>query len=230
MVKDKHKFDRQSERRDSGENVNINIACELLIQTGVRGCSENTPVVSNINTNTNNSSLQQINSPISLTVCHQNIRGLRGKVNELLSQSIPTFPRVLCFSEHHMNQAELQHTFIDSYNLGVSYCRTSHVKGGVCIFVQDGLRCTSFDLPKYCKDKDFEACACKIYLSSKRICIIAIYRAPSGNFDMFFTKLDNILKHLYTPTLDLITVGDININYLVDSTRKRQKLYSKPIT
>jgi hypothetical protein len=39
---------------------------------------------------------------------------------------------------------------------------------------------------------------------------------------MFFTKLDNILKHLYTPTLDLIIVGDININYLVDSTRKRQ--------
>jgi uncharacterized protein YejL (UPF0352 family) len=39
---------------------------------------------------------------------------------------------------------------------------------------------------------------------------------------MFFTKLDNILKHLYTPNLDLIIVGDININYLVDSTRKRQ--------
>ena len=39
---------------------------------------------------------------------------------------------------------------------------------------------------------------------------------------MFFTKLDNILKYLFTPTLDLIIVGDININYLVDSTRKSQ--------
>ena len=38
---------------------------------------------------------------------------------------------------------------------------------------------------------------------------------------MFFTKLDNILKYLFTPTLDLIIAGDININYLVDSTRKR---------
>jgi len=122
MVKDKHKFNNQSERRDSGESVNINTACELLIPTGVRGCSENTPVVSNINSNLNNSSFQQINGPIPLTVYHQNIRGLRGKVNELISKLSPTLPQVLCFSEHHMSQVELQHTFVDSYNLEASYC------------------------------------------------------------------------------------------------------------
>jgi hypothetical protein len=38
----------------------------------------------------------------------------------------------------------------------------------------------------------------------------------------FFTKLDNILKYLYTPTLDFIICGDININYLVNSARKSQ--------
>jgi len=84
MVKDKHKFNSQSERIDSGESVSSNTVCELLIPTGVRGCSENTPAMSNINTNLNNSSFQQINSPIPLTVYHQNIRGLRGKVNELV--------------------------------------------------------------------------------------------------------------------------------------------------
>jgi len=121
-----------------------------------------------------------------------------------------------------MNQVDLQLTSVDSYNLGASYCRTLHAKGGVCILVQDGLRFTSFDLTKFCKDKDFEACACKIYSNSKRICIIAIYRAPSGNFDMFFTKLGNILKYLYTSILDFIICGDININYLVNSARKSQ--------
>lgn len=29
---------------------------------------------------------------------------------------------------------------------------------------------------------------------TKKICIIAIYRAPSGNFDIFISKLDLILK------------------------------------
>ena len=135
MVKDRHKFNSQSERRDSGESVSANTACELLIPTGVRGCSENTPAISNINANLNNSSFQQINSPIPLTVYHQNTRGLRGKVNELKSQLSPSLPQVLCLSEYHMNQVELQHTFVDRYNLGASYCRTSHVKGGVCIFV-----------------------------------------------------------------------------------------------
>jgi len=58
-------------------------------------------------------------------------------MNELSQLSL-SLPQVLCLSEHHMNQVELQHTFVDSYNLGASYCRTSHVKGGVCIFLQDG--------------------------------------------------------------------------------------------
>jgi len=107
MVKDKHKFNSQSERRDSGESASTNTACELLIPTGVRGCSENTPAISNINANLNNSSFQQINNPIPLTVYHQNIRVLRGKVNELISQLSPSLPQVLCLSEHHMNQVEL---------------------------------------------------------------------------------------------------------------------------
>ena len=143
-------------------------------------------------------------------------------VNELLSQLHPTFPQVLCFSEHHMNQSELQHTFLDGYNLRVCYCRTSHIKGGVCIFVQNGIRCTNIDLGNYCKDKDFEVCACKIHFGTKRICIITIYRAPSGCVDTFITKLDTILEKLFSSTLDVIICGDININYLTDNARKRE--------
>jgi hypothetical protein len=50
---------------------------------------------------------------------------------------------------------------------------------------------------KYCKDKDFEACSIKLNLSSNRLCIITIYRAPTGNIDAFITKLDTILGNLY---------------------------------
>ena len=76
-----------------------------------------------------------------------------------------------------MNHLELQQTFLDSYNLGVSYCRTSYEKEGVCRFVQESLRYVSIDLEKYCKDKGFEVCAIKIYLKTRSACIIAIYRA-----------------------------------------------------
>ena len=51
---------------------------------------------------------------------------------------------------------------------------------------------------------------------------ITIYRAPSGCIDTFITKLDTILKKLFSSTLDIIICGDININCLVDNAKKRE--------
>jgi len=162
------------------------------------------------------------NGLVPLIIYHQNVRGLRGKANELLSHLHLNFPHILCFSEHHMNHLELQQIFIDNYKLSVSYCRTLYEKGGVRIFVQEGLRYVKTDMENHCKDKDFEVCAIKIYLNTKCACIIAIYRAPTGNFELFISKLDTILRKLYTATTEYIICGDININYLVDSDRKVQ--------
>jgi len=91
----------------------------------------------------------QLNGLVPLTVYHQNVRGLRGKANELLSQLYPTFSHILCLSEHHMNHLELQQTFFDDYKLGVSYCITLCEKGRVCVFVQESLRYVRIDLEKY---------------------------------------------------------------------------------
>jgi hypothetical protein len=93
-----------------------------------------------------------------------------------------------------MNHVELQQTYTDSYNLGASYCRTSYTKGGVCTYVHRSLIFVSIGLEKHFKVKHFEACALKLYLNFKSICIITIHRAPSGNFNSFITKLDTILR------------------------------------
>ena len=153
-------------------------------------------------------------------VFHQNIRGLRGKANELLSHLHPVFPHILCFTEHHMNPLELQQLNIDSYKLAANYCRTLYEKGGVCIYLHTSLNFVNIKLTKDCIDKDFEVCAVKLNLRSKRFCIITVYRAPTGNIDTFITKLDTILRNLYSSTQEYIICGDININYLSDSERK----------
>jgi hypothetical protein len=44
---------------------------------------------------------------------------------------------------------------------------------------------------------------------------MAVYRAPTGNCNLLLNKLDDIIKTLYKD-------GDMNIDYLVDSDRKRQ--------
>jgi len=119
-----------------------------------------------------------------------------------------------------MKHLELQRSHFDNYKLGGSYCRTKYEMGGVCIFVQESLNYIRLDLEKYCQDKDFEVCAIKIHLDTKCVCIIAIYRAPSGNFELFLSKLDAVFRNLYTATLEYILYGDINIDYISDSDRK----------
>ena len=95
--------------------------------------------------------------------------------------------------EHQTNRVELQQTYTDSYNLGANCCRTSYAKGGMCTYVHRSLKFVSIGLEEHFEEKDFEACALNLYLNFKSVCIIAIYRAPSGNFNSYITKLDTIL-------------------------------------
>jgi hypothetical protein len=61
-------------------------------------------------------------------IYHQNIGGLRGKTDKLLSQLHPVFPHVLCFMEHHMNHVELQQTYVE-------HCVQKEVCAPMCIKV-----------------------------------------------------------------------------------------------
>jgi hypothetical protein len=70
-------------------------------------------------------------------IYHQHIRGLRGRVNELLSQLYPSFSHILCLSEHHMNKLELEQIFLDSYKLEASCCRILYEKRGVSILCKE---------------------------------------------------------------------------------------------
>jgi hypothetical protein len=52
--------------------------------------------------------------------------------------------------------------------------------------------------------------------------IIAIYRAPSGNFNYSLQQSDNILQSFSTPASLIITCGDLNMNYQVENEQKKQ--------
>jgi hypothetical protein len=64
--------------------------------------------------------------------------------------------------------------------------------------------------------------AIKLNINSLNVCIITIYRSPSGNFNYFLQNLNKVLQSLYTPALHIIICGDINKNYLVENEQKRQ--------
>jgi hypothetical protein len=77
-------------------------------------------------------------------------------------------------------------------------------------------------LGEYCKDQDIEDCVLKLKSTFFSTFITAVSRAPTGNFNLFLNRVDDIIKTLYKGDLKLITCGDINIHYLTDNDKKRQ--------
>jgi len=88
-----------------------------------------------------------------------------------------------------MKASELQTITIDHYSVGAHFCRTKHAQGGVVIYTHNSLYSTTVNLSKYCTEKDIEICAVKIELQSIVLCILTVYRSPSGNFNHFLDTI-----------------------------------------
>ena len=76
----------------------------------------------------------------ALRILHQNIQGLRGKSDEMIDSLYPTFPHVLCFTEHHLNHHEINLTQIDSYTLGASFLQKLSQNGWCMHFCKQELK------------------------------------------------------------------------------------------
>jgi hypothetical protein len=133
-------------------------------------------------------------------------------------------PHIICLTEHSLRSNEIDKTALTNYSLGATFCRNTFKNGGVCIFTYESLQFTNINLDKFCKEKDLEVCAVNLHLLSCEISIITIYRSPTGNFHYFIDNLEKILSMIYSNNTEIIICGDINANYLIDSTHK-QLLY-----
>jgi hypothetical protein len=157
-----------------------------------------------------------------LVIFHQNIRGLNiNKFGELLISSSPISLHVIWLTEHHLCDNTIDTINFAKYNLGAKFCRNTFKKGGVCMLVNETVQYMNINLEHFCKEKDLEACAVKLHLLYHEICIITIYKSPSGNLQYFLHKIHEILNMLYSNTIKIIICRDININYLSDSTYKQ---------
>jgi hypothetical protein len=55
-----------------------------------------------------------------LKIFHKNIRGLGNKSNELHCHLHRDLPHILCLSEHHLSESELQLLCLNNYSLGAN--------------------------------------------------------------------------------------------------------------
>jgi hypothetical protein len=119
-----------------------------------------------------------------------------------------------------MNSLEKNTINIDHYNLGALYCRKILGKGGVCIFVHNSINYSNINLDTFCIDQIIEICAVKLLPVGRNICLVAVYRAPSGNCFTFLNSLDRALNIIYSSGAEFIVCGDINVNYLRIALKK----------
>jgi exonuclease III len=155
-------------------------------------------------------------------IFHLNIRGLNNnKLNELSVFLSANPPHIVCLTEYHLGVNEIDKILLANYSLGAKFCRNTFRNRGVSIFTHESIQFTNTNLNKFCKEKDLEIWAVKLRPPSCEICIITIYRSPSGGFRYFIANLEKILKMIYSNSIEIIICGDININDLIDSTHKQ---------
>ena len=121
-----------------------------------------------------------------------------------------------------MKALELQNICIDHYCLGAHLCRTVYTKSGVVIYTLNTVSLTPINLSKFCTEKDIEIFAVKIEVHTSELCILTVYRSPTGNFNSFLEIIDAALQSVYSPSLAVIICGDININYLETNEQRKQ--------
>lgn len=71
-------------------------------------------------------------------------------------------------------------------------------------------------------EKQFEYCLCSVNPTksarkSDKLCIINIYRTPTGNVDVFLDSFTNLLNDVTKHFDKMVICGDLNINFLVNS-------------
>jgi hypothetical protein len=131
----------------------------------------NQDIINNLISTSKNINID-VDSYNSLKIYHQNICGLKYKTDELISSLESNLPRVICLTEPHLNQNEMESISILRYKLGAQYCRKNYLKGGTCIFLHETLEYETINLKKLSSDLDIEVCAIIIVYILKNVYFI----------------------------------------------------------
>ncbi|KAI5643098.1 endonuclease-reverse transcriptase domain-containing protein [Phthorimaea operculella] len=152
----------------------------------------------------------------------QNIRGLNSK-RHLLEAATEEDKHIhaICLTETFITANQTDLLYLEDYKLASSFCRSEHIKGGVCIMLKNNIRdnvefIERDDILNMTVEMVFETCA--IEFPKLNLILIVLYwpnryRQP----DVFYATLRKLLQLLMIKDKQkhIIIGGDININVLL---------------
>jgi hypothetical protein len=108
------------------------------------------------NENSVGSSIRSSNHSIvnqnNLTIYHQNIRGILNKSEELLLSFTSELPHIICLSEYHLKDYEINMVSLNQYILASQYSRKNFRQGGVCTFMNKNVQFSNINNVANCKE------------------------------------------------------------------------------
>jgi len=153
----------------------------------------------------------------TLKIINVNIQSLSNKVNQinLLLQNVKV--QVMCLTEHWVSEENMSNINFTDYLIAASFCRKQYIHGGVLLLVNQNVPTKPLNISSYSIEKHIEICG--IQLPEEKSLIVAVYRSPVGNEDIFFETIGIVLDSLLTnyPRHKIYLVGDYNINILQDT-------------
>lgn len=147
---------------------------------------------------------------VIVRLAYVNAQCLRTKFN-LISHFVDSVNiDVLCLCEHWLVHDEAQYyNSIENLKLLNAYFRSSHKNGGVSIYVNSELNVQPVNLDEFCTEVNIEITG--VILLDRSLLVLSVYRAPSGNLELFYDALDDCLARLARFNMPIIVGGDFNI-------------------
>lgn len=160
---------------------------------------------------------------IPLKGIHLNIQGISNKISKLELLTRNEKPHFLLITEHWMNSDQAEVTGLPGYSLHSHYCRSASIHGGSAIYgLNDITNIKAINIIKqFTSDFVCECSGVSVKYNSTKIAILAIYRSPNSEIDLFLNSLNSIICSILKSHEYLIIGGDFNINALEDSNSKR---------
>lgn len=106
-------------------------------------------------------------------------------------------PTVLSISEHWCSETQMEYMVLPGYRIAASYCRPSRRHGGAAIYLKNNCNFLPIrDISKISTEMHYEICGIYLKTNNSKICILNIYRPPTGDFNLFLNILSHVL-HKY---------------------------------
>lgn len=143
-------------------------------------------------------------------IIFSNTHGFQIKRKEICKFLKTNKPLAFMVAEHF--QSKVEHLWVNGYDLAAQYCRGSRERGGVAIFVRNGVQYKPRpDLDRLSVNRQFETASVEV--PSKNLILTVVYRSPQGSLKVFDSRLEDTLK-LYNVEYfkKHVIAGDFNIN------------------